>query len=110
MTTAPTRKPPRQKPNGISAAVGQRIAYWRGRHQLSGGDLAVEMRNLGHGMYHSTISEIEAGNRHITLDELASFAQVLDLTPVQLLTGPTCESCWDAPPPRLACQDCGAKG
>ncbi|MFC1410368.1 helix-turn-helix domain-containing protein [Streptacidiphilus sp. N1-12] len=94
----------------VSIAVGQNIAAWRRWHGLSGSTLSASMAARGLPMSPANLSNIENGHQRVTVDQLVAFAQVLGLTPEQLLKGPACRSCWDTPPPKFTCQVCKAEG
>lgn len=95
---------------GVSITVGRNVRAWRRWQGLSGTAVAQSMAARGLPMSHTGLSEIENGHQRVTVDQLVAFAEVLRLTPEQLLAGPKCRVCWDTPPPRLTCQDCGTKG
>lgn len=50
---------------------------------------------------------IEAGERHVDVDDLVAFAAILGLTSGELLEPPAeCETCHGAPPAAFMCMEC----
>jgi transcriptional regulator with XRE-family HTH domain len=65
--------------------VAANVRSLRSLRNLSQEDLAAAMRHLRHGWSRATVSEVERGDRNITVDELAGLAIVLNVAPGELL-------------------------
>lgn len=70
-------------PTGLT--VSENIAQLRTRSGLTLRQLANRMKSAGRPVSHTTISQIEAGSRRVTADELVAFAAALEVSPTTLL-------------------------
>lgn len=66
-------------PDDKKAVIAERLREARKLAGLTQGQAAAKM-----GMHRPTVSEIEAGNRNVTVTELARFAEVYDVDPAWL--------------------------
>lgn len=102
---------PRQiRAGAVSQSVGRNVRHWRRWKGISEAALADALASIGHPVRRNAISAIETGQQGVSVDRLVAFAEVLQISPQQLLEGPACRSCWDTPPPLLTCQVCGVAG
>lgn len=74
-----------------STVLGQRIKELRDEHGWSLQDLADQMRAHGVKLHKTTVAKVENGERRVPLDELFTFAYVLDVAPVHLFVPPDLE-------------------
>lgn len=73
-------------------------SYREMEERLSRAGRAIPVLNL---------SAIDAGERHVDVDDLVALAAVLNLSPEQLLEPPAdCTTCHGAPPPGFMCLEC----
>ncbi|MCK8671023.1 helix-turn-helix domain-containing protein [Rhodococcus sp. HM1] len=66
-------------------AVAANIARMRSRSGLTLRQLAARISDAGRPISHTTLSQIEAYSRRVTVDELVAIAAALDVTPSTLL-------------------------
>lgn len=85
-----------------------RIRQGRRARGWSQTTLADWMRAEGVDLNRAIIREIEAGRRHIRLNEAIAAAAALRQPLDALLKPVACTACNDTPPPGFACQVCGA--
>jgi len=64
----------------ISAMVGQNCRARRAAKGWTQAELARQMVEKGFGWVRATVSEIERGGRHVTVDELVSLAEIFATT------------------------------
>lgn len=70
----------------VSQRVGRKLRVYRIDRGLEQEDIGRRMR-LAHGTWtRSTVSQVERGQRAITVDELRDLASILDTTPEALLS------------------------
>lgn len=72
----------------VSAAVGQRVADVRRERGMSVRELSDQLTALGHPVNRSSLSQLELGNRGVSLPDLLAIATALDVSPVLLLVDP----------------------
>jgi transcriptional regulator with XRE-family HTH domain len=77
-----TPHPEGRFPSQVVAANIRSLRALRGLNQET---LAEKMQHLKHGWSRATVSEVERGDRNVTVDELASLAVVLNVGPGELL-------------------------
>ena len=68
------------KPDSNMPAIANRLRLAREQAGLSQGQVAKQL-----GMHRPTISEIEAGRRRVSADELATFARLYDVSTTWLM-------------------------
>jgi transcriptional regulator with XRE-family HTH domain len=68
------------KPDSNMPAIANRLRLAREQAGLSQGQVAKQL-----GMHRPTISEIEAGRRRVSADELAAFARLYDVSTTWLV-------------------------
>lgn len=68
-----------------SWAVAYALRTVRSERHLSLRQLSVVMAESGHPMSHSTLSEIERGDRRVTVDDLTALSAALGIAPVTFL-------------------------
>lgn len=90
-----------------AAAVASNIRAWRAARRWSADDLAALATAAGASLSRQAISQIEAGARGITVDELFAFAEVFSRSVDTLATPSTCDRCGGGPPEGFACPACG---
>jgi transcriptional regulator with XRE-family HTH domain len=78
-----SRTPAKRGPVGETASAELRAA--RARRGLSQQQLADLLAARGHRIRRGAIATIETGDRRMDVDELLAFADVLGVTPLQLL-------------------------
>jgi transcriptional regulator with XRE-family HTH domain len=69
----------------LSDAVAEKVRAWRLIRRLEQTGVAEEMRKLRHPWTQATVSQVERGQRNLTVDELVGLSIVLDLTLNELL-------------------------
>lgn len=69
--------------------------------------LADWMRMEGVDLHRSAVIGIEAGRRHIRLEEAHAIAKALRVSLSDMTTAPKCDTCYDAPPEGFTCRSCG---
>ena len=80
--------------------ITQRIREARQLAGLSQGQVAKLM-----GMHRPTVSEIEAGNRRVTADEIGRFAEIFDVSTAYLLGETADKLAMDDPKLQLAARE-----
>ncbi|KDM67996.1 helix-turn-helix domain-containing protein [Acidiphilium sp. JA12-A1] len=80
--------------------IAQRIREARQLAGLSQGQVAKLM-----GMHRPTVSEIEAGNRRVTADEITRFAEIFDVSTAYLLGEAPDRLAMDDPKLQLAARE-----
>lgn len=65
--------------------VGQTIRYFRIIRNLTQEQLAVKMQLEGCDLTRSALAKIEAGQRHIYLDEIRALQKILHISYTELL-------------------------
>ena len=71
-----------------SVLLGERIRELRTDRGWSLQDLADRMREHGVKLHKTTVAKVETAERRVPLDELLTFAYVLDVAPVHLFVPP----------------------
>jgi transcriptional regulator with XRE-family HTH domain len=69
----------------LSDAVTEKVRAWRLLRHLQQADVAEKMRELRHPWTQATVSQVERGQRNLTVDELVGLSIVLGLTLNELL-------------------------
>ena len=69
----------------IERRFGEHIRALRNREGLSQEQLAAKLQLAGHDMSRSTLAKIESGMRHVYLEDLNAFRQVLGVSFDELL-------------------------
>lgn len=66
---------------GIKASkvIGSNIGKFRTKNKLTQDELAVKMQNAGCDISRGTLAKIEAGIRHISVEELETIRMVLKM-------------------------------
>lgn len=87
MPTTPKRagRTPRPGSRFLADAVADNVRAHRVLAKLSQGDVAERMRGLGHDWTQTTVSDIERGERNVTVDELVGLALVFQISPQDLI-------------------------
>ncbi len=65
--------------------VGKKIRYFREKRNLTQDALAAKLQTHGCDITRSALAKIEVGQRHIYIDELKLFAQLLNVEYKDLL-------------------------
>jgi transcriptional regulator with XRE-family HTH domain len=96
-------------PLPVTHVAIQRIRDIRKRRDMTVADLAERMTKAGYKTDRTLIAHAERGiRREISVDWLMAAAEVLNVPPASLLGKPSCEQCYDVPPPGFACTKCGS--
>ena len=69
----------------LSDAVAEKVRAYRLLRRLKQGDVAEEMRKLRHPWTQATVSQVERGQRNLTVDELVGLSIVFGLSLNELL-------------------------
>lgn len=70
-------------------------------------DVTKRLSKMGHTIHTDQLSAIDAGERHVDVDDLVALAAVFDLSPEELLQPPAdCWTCHGAPPAGYMCLEC----
>jgi transcriptional regulator with XRE-family HTH domain len=96
-------------PRPVTHVAIDRIRAVRKQRGMTAAALAEGMTRAGYRVERTWIVKAENGGRQeISVDWLMAAAEVLDVPPASLLGKPSCEQCYDTPPPGFACTTCGA--
>jgi transcriptional regulator with XRE-family HTH domain len=82
----------------LSDAVAEKVRGYRLLRRLKQDDVAEEMRKLRHPWTQATVSQIERGQRNLTVDELVGLSMVFGLSLNELLDPVPVDG---GPPPAL---------
>ena len=97
--------------NTLSEAVARRLRSLRQQRGWTVQHLADTLTANGMPTTRVALSSLELGKRvTVTVDELYAFAAAFGIHPDQMVNGPACQVCSDAPPPGFACLNCGTTG
>jgi transcriptional regulator with XRE-family HTH domain len=69
----------------LSDAVAEKVRAWRLLRHLQQADVAEKMRELRHPWTQATVSQVERGQRNLTIDELVGLSIVFDVSLNELL-------------------------
>jgi transcriptional regulator with XRE-family HTH domain len=69
----------------LSDAIAEKVRAYRLLRRLKQDDVAEEMRKLRHPWTQATVSQVERGQRNLTVDELVGLSIVFELTLNELL-------------------------
>ena len=69
----------------LSDAIAEKVRAYRLLRRQKQDDVAEEMRKLRHPWTQATVSQVERGQRHLTVDELVGLSIVFDVTLNELL-------------------------
>lgn len=99
---------PRNPPGPAARNARHNIQRLRENRQFSYRDLSHRLTQAGHPIPESDLGRLEAGERRIDVDDLVAIANILDVTPGELLEPPAeCNNCHGAPPAGFICARCG---
>lgn len=73
------------RPRRISEITARRVRVWRDRHDVTAEELSERATDMGHPLSRVAITQIENGNRGISLDEALVLAAALNVPPLLLL-------------------------
>lgn len=65
----------------VSQVVGRNVSYLRQEAGLTQEELAAAMTDLGFGWRRQTVTEVEAGHRPVSIEELAAVSALFDMPP-----------------------------
>jgi transcriptional regulator with XRE-family HTH domain len=82
----------------LSDTIAEKVRAYRLLRRLKQGDVAEEMRKLRHPWTQATASQVERGQRHLTVDELAGLSIVFNVSLNELLDPVPVDG---GPPPAL---------
>ena len=80
----------------VSEIVGLNLAALRGVIGASQEELARAMASLGFAWHRQTVTEVEAGRRGVTVEEVAALAAYFDMSPLALIVSPSSMLNWSA--------------
>jgi transcriptional regulator with XRE-family HTH domain len=69
----------------LSDTVAEKVRAYRLLRRLKQGDVAEEMRKLRHPWTQATVSQVERGQRNLTVDELLGLSILFDVSLNELL-------------------------
>ncbi|MEU0207365.1 helix-turn-helix domain-containing protein [Streptomyces canus] len=91
--------------------VRRNIRRLREQRRWSYRDMEERLARAGRAIPVVALSAIDAGERHVDVDDLVALAAAFGLTPGELLEPPAdCETCHGAPPPGFMCMECETSG
>jgi len=74
-------------------------------------DVTKQLSGLGRAIHTDQLSAIDAGERHVNVDELVALAAVYGFSPEELLQPPVgCDTCHGSPPAGYMCLECETSG
>ncbi|MGW3144855.1 helix-turn-helix domain-containing protein [Streptomyces sp. NPDC001177] len=74
-------------------------------------EVEERLARVGRAIPTVELSAIDAGERHVDVDDLVALAAVFDLSVEELLRPPAdCETCHGAPPAGFMCMECETSG
>lgn len=76
-------------PTPLSVSIAENVRLYRKSQRVSQADVAEQMRRLGHSWTHSTASNVERGERPLSVHELFALALTLGVNPRDLLNPST---------------------
>ncbi|MET7437803.1 helix-turn-helix domain-containing protein [Streptomyces sp. NPDC005496] len=83
----------------------------REQHRWSYRELEERLASAGRIIPALNLSAIDAGERHIDVDDLVALAAVFDVGSGELLRPPAdCDTCHGAPPAGFRCMECDTSG
>lgn len=92
----------------IGRNVAANIARLRGAQNMTSTDLSEAMGKLGRPVPATGLTRVEHLCRRVDVDDLAAFAQIFGVEPVDLLAdAPACRACDNRPPAGFTCNTCG---
>jgi transcriptional regulator with XRE-family HTH domain len=100
----------REEVGPVGMAVIRNVRRLRDRRGWTAQQLSERTGQVGYLVPRSVLANLESGRRHVvTVDELASFAAVLQVEPWSLTTDePVCAVCRNEAPDGFACLTCGS--
>jgi transcriptional regulator with XRE-family HTH domain len=101
-----------RKPLGPAGRnVRRNVRRLREQRQWSYREMEERLAHAGRTIPVLALSAIDAGERHVDVDDLVALAAVFDLGVEELLHPPTdCDTCHGAPPSGFMCMECETSG
>lgn len=95
-------------PRTFRDRVAVNIRAMRAGRRWSAQELANRSEKTTRPISRRSISQIEAGSRDVSVDDLMALAQAFDVPAADLLAeAPICRQCSGQPPEGFACLSCG---
>lgn len=87
--------------------VRRNVRRLREEHRWSYRDVEERLARAGRVIPALALSAVDAGQRHVDVDDLVALAVVFDVDVDDLLRPPiTCQTCHGAPPAGFMCMEC----
>jgi transcriptional regulator with XRE-family HTH domain len=92
----------------VSAAVIRTVRKLRKDRGLTAAQLAGLMCDVGYSISRTALAQAESGQRkEVSIDWVWAVSSALNVPIKNIIYGPDCTKCSDAPPPGYSCNACG---